>query len=68
MEKFITDPSSAAEADWSSYEGKLRREKGEDQRLRLPPWLKTNIPKGKIVYALILLSIINSKYYYPYGD
>lgn len=27
--------------------GKLKREKGESERLRLPPWLKTEIPIGK---------------------
>jgi len=31
---------------WESYEGKLVRSKG-DKRLRLPPWLKTEIPIGK---------------------
>ena len=36
-------------ANWESYEGKLKLEKGEGrgQRLRLPPWLKTEIPMGK---------------------
>lgn len=29
------------------YSGKLRRAKGEEERLRLPPWLKTKIPTGK---------------------
>ncbi|KAK9883060.1 hypothetical protein WA026_001265 [Henosepilachna vigintioctopunctata] len=33
--------------DWKYYEGKLKRDKGEDKRLRLPPWLKTKIPTGK---------------------
>ncbi|XP_049888178.1 lipoyl synthase, mitochondrial isoform X2 [Pectinophora gossypiella] len=32
--------------DWAEYEGKLKREKGERERLRLPPWLKTKIPTG----------------------
>ncbi|XP_013194642.2 lipoyl synthase, mitochondrial [Amyelois transitella] len=32
--------------DWNDYEGKLKREKGERDRLRLPPWLKTTIPTG----------------------
>ncbi|XP_063380166.1 lipoyl synthase, mitochondrial isoform X1 [Cydia fagiglandana] len=32
--------------DWDEYEGKLKREKGEQERLRLPPWLKTSIPTG----------------------
>ncbi|XP_078534444.1 lipoyl synthase, mitochondrial [Lissotriton helveticus] len=30
---------------WSEYKGNLKRQKGE--RLRLPPWLKTEIPIGK---------------------
>lgn len=43
LEDFLQkDPSE----DWSSYEGKLKREKGENERLRLPPWLKTQIPTG----------------------
>ncbi|EFN85489.1 lipoyl synthase, mitochondrial [Harpegnathos saltator] len=29
------------------YDGKLKLEKGESTRLRLPPWLKTEIPMGK---------------------
>ncbi|XP_030380008.1 lipoyl synthase, mitochondrial isoform X2 [Scaptodrosophila lebanonensis] len=33
--------------DWGKFDGKLRREKGDDERLRLPPWLKTTIPVGK---------------------
>lgn len=33
--------------NWKEYDGKLKREKGEDQRLRLPPWLKRTIPMGK---------------------
>ncbi|XP_053600256.1 lipoyl synthase, mitochondrial [Plodia interpunctella] len=32
--------------DWDDYKGKLKREKGERERLRLPPWLKTTIPTG----------------------
>ena len=31
---------------FQDYGGKLRLEKG-DKRLRLPPWLKTEIPMGK---------------------
>lgn len=34
------------EGTWKEYPGKLVREKG-DKRLRLPPWLKTEIPIGK---------------------
>ena len=32
---------------WQSYEGQLKLEKGQKGRLRLPPWLKTEIPIGK---------------------
>ena len=35
------------DANWESYEGKLKLDKGERGRLRLPPWLKTQIPMGK---------------------
>nr|XP_023029811.1 lipoyl synthase, mitochondrial [Leptinotarsa decemlineata] len=34
-------------ANWKQYEGKLRQEKGDKERLRLPPWLKRTIPIGK---------------------
>jgi len=33
--------------EWNAYDGKLRRGKGESERLRLPPWLKTKIPVGE---------------------
>lgn len=33
--------------DCHDYEGKLRREKTDLERLKLPPWLKTDIPTGK---------------------
>ena len=29
------------------YKGKLKLDKGDKSRLRLPPWLKTEIPMGK---------------------
>ena len=35
------------DANWESYHGQLRLEKGQKGRLRLPPWLKTEIPIGK---------------------
>jgi lipoic acid synthetase len=35
------------DARWADYEGRLRLERGEQGRLRLPPWLKTQIPVGK---------------------
>ncbi|XP_023375395.1 lipoyl synthase, mitochondrial [Otolemur garnettii] len=44
----LQDFVSGALADkstWDEYKGNLKRQKGE--RLRLPPWLKTEIPMGK---------------------
>uniref|UniRef100_A0A8D8QPH2 Lipoyl synthase, mitochondrial n=1 Tax=Cacopsylla melanoneura TaxID=428564 RepID=A0A8D8QPH2_9HEMI len=38
--------NTTAPEEWNSYDGKLKREKGEDDRLRLPPWLKTKIASG----------------------
>ena len=35
------------DATWKTYEGRLKLDKGEKGRLRLPPWLKTEIPVGK---------------------
>lgn len=35
------------DATWKTYEGRLRLDPGEKGRLRLPPWLKTEIPVGK---------------------
>ncbi|XP_039295198.1 lipoyl synthase, mitochondrial [Nilaparvata lugens] len=35
------------EVDWSTYNGRLKRNQGDSTRLRLPPWLKTEIPQGK---------------------
>ena len=46
FQDFVQNPSYNAK-DWKDYEGKLKREKGENDRLRLPPWLKTKIPQGK---------------------
>ncbi|KAH8300518.1 hypothetical protein KR018_011049, partial [Drosophila ironensis] len=46
FQDFVQNPDYS-KSEWENYEGKLRREKGEEQRLRLPPWLKTTIPMGK---------------------
>lgn len=46
LEDFLSknvDPN----VSWEDYQGKLKREKGESERLRLPPWLKREIPMGK---------------------
>ena len=42
LQEFLSDPPK----NWDDYNGKLKREKGETERLRLPPWLKTSIPTG----------------------
>lgn len=46
FQDFVQNPSYNRD-DWTAYDGKLKREKGEGERLRLPPWLKTKIPMGK---------------------
>lgn len=50
LQDFIntTDPVLEENPEkWEEYDGKLRRDKGEEQRLRLPPWLKREIPTGE---------------------
>ncbi|KAM6939634.1 lipoyl synthase, mitochondrial [Xenentodon cancila] len=44
LQDFISGDLSEKSA-WTDYKGDLKRQKGE--RLRLPPWLKTEIPIGK---------------------
>ncbi|XP_019408484.1 PREDICTED: lipoyl synthase, mitochondrial [Crocodylus porosus] len=44
LQEFVSGDFSDKSA-WADYKGNLKREKGE--RLRLPPWLKTEIPMGK---------------------
>lgn len=46
---FVTEH---APATWEEYHGKLKREKGDAERLRLPPWLKTSIPTGYIQHKI----------------
>lgn len=45
FQEFVQDSDNIS-GDWKSYEGKLKREKGDDKRLRLPPWLRKEIPIG----------------------
>lgn len=45
FQEFVQDPDNT-HGDWESYAGKLKRDKGDDKRLRLPPWLKKEIPIG----------------------
>ncbi|XP_061840352.1 lipoyl synthase, mitochondrial [Nerophis lumbriciformis] len=44
LQDFISGELSE-KSKWEEYRGDLKRQKGE--RLRLPPWLKTEIPIGK---------------------
>ncbi|GAB0090182.1 Lipoyl synthase [Sergentomyia squamirostris] len=46
FQDFVQNPTHTQQ-EWNEYEGKLRREKNETERLRLPPWLKTTIPRGE---------------------
>lgn len=46
FQDFVQNPDKSKE-EWTEYEGKLKREKGEEKRLRLPPWLKKEIPIGE---------------------
>ncbi|XP_038647323.1 lipoyl synthase, mitochondrial [Scyliorhinus canicula] len=44
LQEFLSGELSDKKS-WEEYKGNLKRQKGE--RLRLPPWLKTEIPLGK---------------------
>lgn len=44
FQEFVQDPDGVQD-NWD-YDGKLKREKGDDKRLRLPPWLRKEIPIG----------------------
>lgn len=55
LQEFINNPKPVLEddsAEWKDYNGRLKRTKAEKSRLRLPPWLKTTIPKGKTFMGL----------------
>ncbi|CAG2181817.1 unnamed protein product, partial [Oppiella nova] len=51
LSQFISG-SVGSDDKWSDYSGKLRREKGDNERLRLPPWLKREIPVGHNYHRL----------------
>lgn len=49
LQDFVNNSNPILNEDsqqWDKYDGKLRRAKGESERLHLPPWLKTKIPTG----------------------
>lgn len=47
FQDFVQNPENSREELSKEFEGKLKKEKGDKDRLRLPPWLKTTIPIGK---------------------
>lgn len=46
FDEFLAGDVTSKET-WADYKGKIKREKGENERLRLPPWLKREIPIGE---------------------
>lgn len=46
FQDFVQNPELTSD-EWKQYEGKLKREKNDNERLRLPPWLKVPIPMGE---------------------
>lgn len=49
FQDFVQNPNQSRDELSQEFEGKLRKEKGDKERLRLPPWLKTKIPIGECV-------------------
>lgn len=47
FQDFIQNTDHSREELAKEFEGKLKKEKGDKDRLRLPPWLKTKIPIGE---------------------
>lgn len=47
FEEFVQNPKTTREELAKEFDGKLKKEKGDKDRLRLPPWLKTQIPIGE---------------------
>ena len=50
--KLQNGPKFSDFLDETNYSGKLKREKGDDERLRLPPWLKTKIATGQSYFQM----------------
>lgn len=46
FQDFVQNPDQSCVTDAKEFNGKLKREKGDKERLRLPKWLKTEIPVG----------------------
>lgn len=56
FQDFIQDSDSTKKDLHTDYDGKLKKEKNEKVRLRLPPWLKTTIPIGERKSDLLVLT------------
>lgn len=53
FQDFIQNPKHSRDELAKEFDGKLKKEKGEKDRLRLPPWLKTTIPVGEFVFEIV---------------
>lgn len=64
FQDFIQNPKHSRDELANEFEGKLKKEKGDKDRLRLPPWLKTTIPIGESVLTILKccreMTLINS--------
>lgn len=47
FQDFIQNTNQSRDELAQEFDGKLKKEKGDKDRLRLPPWLKTKIPIGE---------------------
>lgn len=56
FQDFIQNPDHTREELSQEFDGKLKKEKGDKDRLRLPPWLKTKIPAGIYKFFIIKCS------------
>lgn len=55
FQDFVQSSDQSREELAKEFEGKLKKEKGDKDRLRLPPWLKTQIPIGNWIEEKIKL-------------
>lgn len=61
FQDFIQNPTDHNRDELAQeFDGKLKKEKGDKDRLRLPPWLKTKIPIGKRLTQELELQIASS--------
>lgn len=58
FQDFVQNPGHSKEELSKEFDGKLKKEKGDKDRLRLPPWLKTQIPIGENLLSQ-LITLIN---------